>query len=161
MSGTQLLFRTVGRRGRVLPASAPVTPAAPAARAGLVAPMALVAAFAVAAPVSVLLAATGERPHPTVVLVVLTMAAFGVGLAAADLLGGVAIGLVCWLFLDGFDADRWGVLGWDGHADAVRLGVLVAAGMLGALARCLRVRYLSSRQLGSRPLRSADPLRRG
>ena len=144
MSGAQPLLRSVAHLGRAVAAPSPsATVARPAAstadRGDRWAPMGLVAAFAVAAPASILLAAAGERPHPLVVLTVLVAAAFAVGLAAGDLLGSVAIGLVFWLFFDGFDAHRFGVLGWDGHTDAVRLGVLVAAGVLGALVRYLRV----------------------
>jgi hypothetical protein len=116
MDGTQQLFRGAGLR----------------------APMALVLACAVAAPVSILLAAAGESPHPPAVLTVLCAAAFAVGLRAGDLLGSALAGLVFWLFYDGFDAHRWGVLSWDGRTDATRLGLLVAAGVLGALVRRLR-----------------------
>ena len=100
-------------------------------RAGLRAPMLTVLSFAVAAPLSVLLAAVGERPYPVFELVVMGVAAFAVG-CAADLVGSALVGLVFWLFLDGFDLGRWGVLGWDGHTSAIRLAVLVAAGVVGA-----------------------------
>jgi hypothetical protein len=100
-------------------------------RVGLRAPMLTVLSFAVAAPLAILLASVGELPHPVFELVALCAAAFAVG-CAADLAGSVVVGLVFWLFFDGFDVDRWGVLGWDGHTSAVRLGVLVAAGVLGA-----------------------------
>lgn len=129
MAGTLLLTRSV-RRHQVASVAAAYRPA-------VAAPMMVVLAFAVAAPVSILFAAAGEGPHPLVMLVLLSAAAFAVGLAA-DLLGAAAVGLVFWLFFDGFDAHRWGVLGWDGRTDAVRLGVLVAAGMLGALVAYLR-----------------------
>ena len=146
MSGTQLLFRTAERRNRV--GAAPSAAAVEGNRTGVWAPMALVIAFAVAAPVSILLAAAGEQPHPLVMLAVLGAGAFGVGLWAADLLSGALVGLVFWLFFDGFDAHRWGVLGWEGHTEAVRLGILVAAGILGTLVRYARNAYLSRRSGG-------------
>jgi hypothetical protein len=113
-------------RGSALPATT-----AAGRRAGLRAPLLTVLSFAVAAPLSILLATAGGRPHPVFELVVLCVAAFAVG-CAADLAGSVVIGLVFWLFFDGFDADRWGVLGWDAHSSAIRLAVLVAAGVVGA-----------------------------
>lgn len=100
-------------------------------RAGLRAPMLTALSFAVAAPLSILLAVVGERPYPVFELVVMCVAASAVG-CAADLAGSVLVGLVFWLFLDGFDLDRWGALGWDGHTSAIRLAVLVAAGVVGA-----------------------------
>ncbi|MFC1440364.1 hypothetical protein ABUW04_19095 [Streptacidiphilus sp. N1-10] len=114
-------------RSRALPVAT-----ATGRQAGLRAPMLAVLSFAVAAPLSVLLAAVGERPYPVFELVVMSLAAFAVG-CAADLAGSVLVGLVFWLFLDGFDLGRWGVLGWDGHTSAVRLAVLVAAGVVGAV----------------------------
>ena len=146
MAGTQLIFRAAERRDR---AGAVASAAAvEGSRTGVWAPMALVIAFAVAAPVSILLAAAGEQPHPLVMLAVLGVGAFGVGLWTADLLSGALVGLVFWLFFDGFDAHRFGVLGWDGHTEAVRLGILVAAGVLGTLAGYARDAYLRHRPVG-------------
>lgn len=113
-------------RGSALPATT-----ATGRRDGLRAPLLTVLSFAVAAPLSILLTTAGGRPHPVFELVVLCVAAFAVG-CAADLAGSMVIGLVFWLFFDGFDADRWGVLSWDGHSSAIRLAVLVAAGVVGA-----------------------------
>jgi hypothetical protein len=81
-------------------------------------------------------------------LAALGAGAFGVGLWTADLLSGALVGLVFWLFFDGFDAHRFGVLGWDGHTEAVRLGILVAAGVLGTLAGYARDAYLRHRPVG-------------
>ena len=106
-------------------------------RSGVRAPMLLVASFAVAAPVAVLVAAVGGAHAPVTALVLLGVAAFAVGWAAEPV-SAVVVGLVFWLFFDGFDAHRWGVLSWDGRTDATRLGLLVAAGVLGALVRHLR-----------------------
>ncbi|MFC1430047.1 hypothetical protein ACEZDB_05170 [Streptacidiphilus sp. N1-3] len=133
MSAVQLLTRSGTRAHR----SAPAAHAVADRRDLLQAPMALVVAFAVAAPASILLAAVGAWGHPVFLLVVLCMAAFAVG-RACDLAGSLLVGPVFWLFFDGFDTHRWGVLGWDGRTDAVRLGLLVAAGALGALAGRLR-----------------------
>jgi uncharacterized membrane protein YczE len=105
-------------------------PAAGHHRTGLRAPLLTVLSFAVAAPLSILLSAIGERPYQTFELVVVCIAAFAVGWVA-DLAGSVVVGLVFWLFFDGFDADRWGVLSWDGHT-MIRLAALVAAGVVGA-----------------------------
>jgi hypothetical protein len=104
----------------------------PARRPGLGAALLLAVSFAVAAPVSVLLAADGGAHQQTAVLGVLCAAAVAVGCAARPAACGV-VGLVFWLVFDGFVVHRWGVLGWDGRADAIRLGALVGAGMVGSL----------------------------
>ena len=94
--------------------------------------MLLVTTFVVAAPLSILLAATGAAHRADPALVVLALAALAVGWTARPWASPV-VGLLCWLFYDGFDADRWGVLGWDGRGDALRLGLLLAAALLGSL----------------------------
>ena len=101
-------------------------------RSGVRAPMLLVASFAVAAPVAVLVAAVGGAHAPVTALVLLGVAAFAVGWAAEPV-SAVVVGLVFWLFFDGFDADRWGVLGLHGHDAVPGLLVLVAAGVLASL----------------------------
>jgi len=94
--------------------------------------MLLVTAFAVAAPLSILLAATGAAHRSDPALLILAASALAVGWTARPWASPV-VGLLCWLFYDGFDADRWGVLGWDGRGDALRLGLLLAAALLGSL----------------------------
>ena len=66
----------------------------------------------------------------------LAVAAFA---AAAALLsigirpsGALAVGAVAWLVTDGFVVHDYGTLAWTGVADAVRLGVLLAAALCAA-----------------------------
>lgn len=101
-------------------------------RAALRTPLLVVVCFAVAAPLAILAAAVGETRHPALMLAVLAIGAFAVG-CAAEPVGSVLIGLLFWLFYDGFVVNRSGVLAWDGRTDALRLAVLVGAGLLGSL----------------------------
>ena len=118
------------------------TAAAPVRRrAGLRAPMLTVLSFAVAAPLSELLAAVGGRHDAALGTVVLGAAALAVGWFGRPA-AAVVVGPVFWLFFDGFVVDRSGSLGWNGRTDAVGLAVLagagVAGGLLGALVPRLR-----------------------
>jgi len=48
---------------------------------------------------------------------------------------------VCgWLMLNGIVVNGAGRLGWDGHEDAIRVGVLLVAGLAAALVRALELR---------------------
>ncbi|QMU76098.1 hypothetical protein GXW83_10485 [Streptacidiphilus sp. PB12-B1b] len=109
-------------------------------RAALGAPLLLVVAFAVAAPLSMLLAVVGGSRDPvfaqTVAPALLAAAALAVGCLGRP--GpSLVVGPVFWLFWDGFVVHRSGVLGWDGALDATRLGLLVAAGLAGGLLAAL------------------------
>jgi len=101
-------------------------------RPALGAPLLVVLSFAVAAPLSELLAAIGGRHGAVLGTVVLGVAALVVGWFGRPL-AGVVIGPVFWLFFDGFVVDRSGSLGWNGRTDAVALAVLVGAGLAGGL----------------------------
>ena len=96
----------------------------------------LVVSFAVAAPLSVILAAVGGTRDPAVLQTV-SLALLGAGACAVGALArpraSLVVGLVFWPFFDGFVVHRSGVLGWDGVHDTVRLAVLVGAGLLGSL----------------------------
>jgi hypothetical protein len=47
---------------------------------------------------------------------------------------------VCgWLMLNGIVVNGAGSLGWDGHEDAIRVGVLLGAGLATAMARTLKL----------------------
>ncbi|MHA6763731.1 hypothetical protein [Streptacidiphilus sp. PAMC 29251] len=142
MAGTQSLSRSIPRSfarpsSRGSRSSGATVAAAGERRAVLSAPMALVLAFAVAVPISILVTAAGMWGQPLFLLVALGAAACALGWCC-DLAGSVLVGVVFWMFLDGFDLHHWGVLSWDGRTDAIRLGVLVAAGVAGALARYAR-----------------------
>lgn len=127
---------TVVRTPRTEPTEGPsrdrTQPVATGRPTGARAPMLLVLSFAVAAPVSILFAALGEAHAQVFMLVVLCLGACAVGCTArpAD---SLVVGPVFWLFLDGFVVNRRGDLDWDGHLDAIRLGALVGAGLLGSL----------------------------
>jgi hypothetical protein len=120
-------------------------------RAALRAPMLVVVSFAVAAPLSILFVAAGEARYPAFVLAVLGAAAFAVGWVA-DLAGSAVIGLVFWLFFDGFVVHRDGVLGWDGRTDGFRLAVLLTAAVLGSVLGILAP-YLRRARTGLRTAR--------
>ena len=113
--------------GDPLPVRAPVR--RPTA---LAAPLLVVVSFAVAAPLAVLLTAATAGHDPEAVLVVLCAAALAVGWIARPASSAV-VGVVFWLFLDGFVIHHDGVLGWTGAADATRLGLLVGCGVVGSL----------------------------
>jgi hypothetical protein len=140
MSGTLLHSTSRSRVAR----ERSVTVAAERQPRGLRAPLALALSFAVAAPLSIAFAVVDGAGHPALAASLLGVAAFAVA-CTVDLAGSVLVGLVFWLFLDGFDVNRWGVLGWDGHADALRLGLLVAAGILGSVVGLLAA-HLPSRR---------------
>jgi hypothetical protein len=100
-------------------------------RAGLPAPLLLAVSFAVGAVTSIALAAVGAAPH-VVALALLCGVCVVVG-AAGRSAACLVVGPVFWLFLDGFVEHRWGVLGWSGSVDAVRLGCLIASGVAGGV----------------------------
>ncbi|QMU68786.1 hypothetical protein [Streptacidiphilus sp. P02-A3a] len=101
-------------------------------RTALAAPLLVVLCFAVAAPLAELLAALGTGRDPAAALVAFGAAALAVGWFARPA-ASLVIGLLFWLFFDGFVVHHSGTLGWDGARDALRLGVLVGAGLLGGL----------------------------
>ncbi|MBC3841853.1 hypothetical protein GXW82_21420 [Streptacidiphilus sp. 4-A2] len=115
--------------GRIAPAAAPRRPA-------LGASSLVVVSFAVAAPLSELLAALGGARAPTAALAVSAVAALLLGRFARPG-AALVIGPLFWLFLDGFVVHRSGTLGWDGTQDGIRLAVLAGAGVGGALVRAL------------------------
>ncbi len=119
------------------------TARAPAGRrSALAAPLLVVLCFVVAAPLAELLAALGAGRDPVAALAALGAAALMVGWFARPA-ASLLVGLVFWLFFDGFVVHHSGSLGWDGARDAARLGVLVGAGLLGGLLGAL-VRYVRS-----------------
>jgi hypothetical protein len=117
-------------------------------------------------PVRQRLAATDPRLPDSLVGLV----AFGATLAVAVVLArlgarvgwgtqlatmAVTVGFVCWwcrvlpaifvavcgwLMLNGIVVNGAGSLGWDGHEDAIRVGVLLGAGLAAAIARSLELR---------------------
>ena len=52
----------------------------------------------------------------------------------APVLTGVALSVIAWLFLTGFDVNADGVLRFSGGADAARAGVLIGAALAAAAA---------------------------
>lgn len=68
----------------------------------------------------------------------LALTALAVTVAAwslrAPVITGVALGVVAWLFLTGFDVNADGVLRFSGGADAARAGVLIGAALAAAAA---------------------------
>jgi K+-sensing histidine kinase KdpD len=63
-------------------------------------------------------------------------------------LPSVFVSVIGWLMLNGIVVNGAGRLGWDGHQDVIRVGVLLGAGLAAALARTLEL------QLRSLPTRS-------
>ena len=68
---------------------------------------------------------------PNAALGLLAVVAAAYAAATASPVGALATSVWGWLFLDGFVVHQYGDLGWDGWADVVRLGVLVAAAVVG------------------------------
>lgn len=135
-------------------------------RTALAAPLLVVLCFVVAAPLTELLAALGATRDPVAGLAALGAAALLVGWFARPA-ASVLIGLVFWLFFDGFVVHRSGSLGWDGAQDALRLGVLVGAGLLGGLLGALaplvrsavaRLRTATGDRFGRASLEPFDPV---
>jgi len=135
-------------------------------RTALGAPLMVVLTFAVAAPLSELLAALGGSRDPAVATVLMGAAALLLGWFARPV-AGIVVGPVCWLFLDGFVVHHTGSLGWQGGPDALRLGVLVGAGLAGGLlgalapaarAAAARLRAATLGRFGRASLEPFDPV---
>ncbi|MEY9967659.1 hypothetical protein ABIA33_005732 [Streptacidiphilus sp. MAP12-16] len=129
----------------------PPRQAPPRPRRRLGAPMALVAATGVATVSTLLVTAVGAARTPASALVPLCACALALGLRVRPAAGGV-VGLVFWLFLDGFVVHHRGVVSWDGSPDAVRLGLLIGSALLGSALGALAPR-LSEAALGLRTAR--------
>lgn len=109
----------------------PTDPRLPDAFVGIV-------AFGVTLGVAVAIAAAGKGVHWGTELAVM---AVGVGLVCwwCRPLTSLFVALCGWLMLNGLVVHVDGQLGWSGHRDVVRIGVLVATGFAMALARSLEV----------------------
>ncbi|MEV6958032.1 hypothetical protein AB0M97_02275 [Streptomyces sp. NPDC051207] len=117
------------RRGVVRPVPEPVAT-----------PFVWAAAFAGSLLLMTLLGMTGGPASSSAALVALSLLAAVLGLPARfQAAPGIAI--VCWMFLNSFAVEPRGRLSWDGHPDAARFAVLLAAAALGTVvARILHAR---------------------
>ena len=94
-------------------------------------------------------------PHLDAAGIGTRLAVLALGLAAfaasvADPVAALVTAGVAFLLLDGFVVGHGGDLAWHGDADLVRLGVLVAAALAGAVARSARD---AVRRIARRPVR--------
>jgi hypothetical protein len=63
-----------------------------------------------------------------------------------DFVAVAAVVLLAWLVQDGFLLDRYGVLVWRGWSDLARLGLLVAAALVGLAVGAMRRHELGARR---------------
>jgi hypothetical protein len=106
-----------------------------------------IVAFGTTLGVAVAIAAAGKDAHWGTQLAVMAIA---VGLVCwwCRPLTSLFVAICGWLMLNGLVVHTGGQLGWSGHRDVVRLGVLTAIGLAMALARNLDV---ERHQLATRP----------
>ncbi|MEV6923279.1 hypothetical protein AB0M46_02035 [Dactylosporangium sp. NPDC051485] len=83
-------------------------------------------------------AAVFAPPEQVARLVAMAACVAGAGVLGGNLPAALATGSIAWTVLNGFLVNRLGVLTWHGSADAVRLGVLLAAATTGWLAAWAR-----------------------
>jgi hypothetical protein len=98
----------------------------------------VVAAAAVAGQVPV--ADTGVR------LAVMAAAIAAYAAFSVDIVAVAAVLPLAWLVQDGFLLDRYGVLVWRGWSDVARLGLLVAAALVGLALGAVRHRTVGARR---------------
>jgi hypothetical protein len=93
-------------------------------------------------------ALAGEVPVADSGLRLAVMAAAIAAYAAfsVDIVAVAAVVPLAWLVQDGFLLDRYGVLVWRGWSDVARLGLLVAAALVGLGIGALRRRNLGARR---------------
>jgi hypothetical protein len=65
---------------------------------------------------------------------------------SVDVVAVAAVVPLAWLVQDGFLLDRYGVLEWRGWSDLARLGLLVAAALVGLAVGALRRREIGARR---------------
>ncbi|MFF9869405.1 hypothetical protein ACF1G0_29065 [Streptomyces sp. NPDC013953] len=96
-----------------------------------------------------LLGATGELHHPAAAFPAYCALAAAASLRASARFAPLSA-LLCWLFYDGFVVHQQGELTFDGSADVRRLGLLLAAAVLGTAAGW------AGRALAARPAAGAS-----
>ncbi|MFF5719824.1 hypothetical protein [Streptomyces buecherae] len=95
-------------------------------------PRVLAGAYAGAFASVAVLGALGLVTDPVTVLVVLGALAVGLGVCAR-LVAAPGIAAVCWVFLNSVAITPRGRLSWAGYPEAGRIGVLLAAAVLGTV----------------------------
>ena len=101
------------------------------------------AAFALMLWASAALSGLSARPSAAGLAVMATIAALLGWFSTWP--GALVTAALGWLMLDGFVIDRYGVLHWHGRADAVRLAVLAASGLVTTALRAAQLNSDSHR----------------
>ncbi len=102
----------------------------------LIGDLVLPVGYASAAVLAATLALGGGREHPWFSMAVFALLTTGIATRTTRVVWALAVGMVCWLFFDGFLVNRQGDLAWR-STDRLGLTVLLAAALVGAAAGAL------------------------